>query len=295
MRIDLHTHSTVSDGTDTPAELVAAAAEAGLDVLAITDHDTTAGWEQAAAALAPGQGLVRGAELSCLSPDGRGGHCSVHLLAYLFDPTAGAMVRAHDRQRADRRRRLRSIAERMAADGLPVDPDAVLAGLSPESMPGRPHLATALVSAGVVSTVDEAFVRFLNDRGRYYVPSSRTPVHEAIAMVRQAGGVTVLAHVFAHHRGPTITADVIRDLAASGLDGLEVDHPDHLPPARAELRALAAELDLLTTGSSDYHGDNKTIHLGQETTAPETLDAIVERATGAELLTGVHPGSSAAD
>jgi predicted metal-dependent phosphoesterase TrpH len=286
MRIDLHTHSTVSDGTDTPAELVGAAARAGLDVLAITDHDTTAGWAEAAAALPPGLRLVRGAELSCLSPDGRGDHITVHLLAYLFDPAADAMVRSHERSRAERRRRLRRIAELMAADGFPVDAETLLAQLPEASTAGRPHLAMALVRAGVVSTVDEAFARFLNDRGRYYVPSGKTPVREAIEMVRQAGGVTVLAHAFAHHRGPTVTAGVIRELAGAGLDGLEVDHPDHDRATRVELRELAAELDLLVTGSSDYHGGNKTIHLGQESTDPAMLDAIVERATGAELLTG---------
>jgi len=284
MRIDLHTHSTASDGTDTPAELVAAAVEAGLDVLAITDHDTTAGWVEAAEALRPGMRLVRGAELSCISPDGRGGTCTVHLLAYLYDPAADAMVRAHDRSRAERRVRLRRIAERMAADGLPIDPEALLAALPLESTAGRPHLAMALVRAGVVSTVDEAFARFLNDRGRYYVPSSRTPVLEALDLVIRAGGVSVLAHAFAYRRGPTVTADVIADLAAAGLHGVEVDHPNHDPDARGKLRGLAGELGLLITGSSDYHGTNKTVHLGQESTDPEMLDAIADKATGVEIL-----------
>lgn len=286
MRIDLHTHSTASDGTDTPAGLVAAAARAGLAALAITDHDTTAGWSEAAAALPPGMRLIRGAELSCMSPDGRGGRCDVHLLCYLFDPGADAVVSAHARQRAERRERLRRIAERMAADGLPVDADTLLSALPPDSTAGRPHLAMALVRAGVVSTVDEAFARFLNDRGRYYLPSSRTPVQEAIGMVRAAGGVTVLAHAFAHRRGPTVTGSVIAELAAAGLDGVEVDHPDHDEETRAKLRGLAGELGLLTTGASDYHGTNKTVYLGQECTAPETLDAIADRATGVAVLTG---------
>ncbi|HEU5469637.1 MAG TPA: PHP domain-containing protein [Actinophytocola sp.] len=284
MRIDLHTHSTASDGTDSPAELVAAAARAGLDTVALTDHDTTAGWADAAAALPPGLRLVRGAELSCLSPDGRGGECTVHLLAYLFDPEAGAVVRTHEKSRAERRIRLRRIAERMAADGLPVDPDALLDGVPAGVTPGRPHLATVLVRAGVVSTVDEAFARYLNDRGRYYIPSNRTPVLDALAMVTASGGVSVLAHAFAHRRGPTVTAEVIAELAAAGLDGIEVDHPDHDPADRQRLRGLAADLDLLTTGSSDYHGSNKTVRLGQETTDPQMLDAIAERATGAPVL-----------
>jgi 3',5'-nucleoside bisphosphate phosphatase len=286
VRIDLHTHSNASDGTDTPAELVANAAAAGLDVVAITDHDTTSGWAEALAALPAGLRLVRGAELSCLSPDGRGGYCSVHLLAYLFDPVAEAVAADQARVRAERRNRLATIAGRMAADGLPVSADDLLAGLPADSTAGRPHIAQALVRAGVVSTVDEAFERYLNDRGRYYVASSRTPVESSIEMINSAGGVTVLAHAFAHHRGTTVTAEVIKDLAGVGLAGVEVDHPDHDPDDRRQLRDLADELSLITTGSSDYHGSNKVIRLGDETTSPEMLDAIVERASGVEVVTG---------
>lgn len=284
MRIDLHTHSTASDGTDSPAELVANAAAAGLDVVAITDHDTTSGWAEAAAARPAGLRLVRGAELSCLSPDGRGGHCNVHLLAYLFDPESDAVVADQARVRAERRDRLVTIASRMAADGLPVSAEELLADLPEDSTAGRPHIAMALVRAGVVSTVDEAFKRYLNDRGRYYVSSSRTPVETSIEMINQAGGVTVLAHAFAHRRGPTVTAEVIKDLAGVGLGGVEVDHPDHDEDARARLRALAGDLGLVTTGSSDYHGTNKPIRLGDETTSPDMLDAIAERAAGVAIV-----------
>jgi 3',5'-nucleoside bisphosphate phosphatase len=286
VRIDLHTHSTASDGTDTPAELVANAAAAGLDAVAITDHDTTSGWAEALAALPAGLRLIRGAELSCLSPDGRGGHCNVHLLAYLFDPEAEAVVAEHARVRAARRHRLATIAGRMAADGLPVSADDLLAGLPEDSTAGRPHIARALVRAGIVSTVDEAFARYLNDRGRYYVSSSRTPVESSIEMITRAGGVTVLAHAFAHRRGPTVTAEVIKELAGVGLNGVEVDHPDHDEEARTQLRVLADDLGLITTGSSDYHGTNKVIRLGDETTSPEMLDAIVEQARGVDVVTG---------
>ena len=286
MRIDLHTHSTASDGTDTPAELVANAAAAGLDVVALTDHDTTSGWAAAVAALPPGLSLVRGAELSCRSADGRGGHCTVHLLAYLFDPGAGGVVAEHARARAERRRRLATMAARMAGDGFPVDPDELLAGLPEDSTAGRPHIAMALVRAGMVSTVDEAFERFLNDRGRYYVPSSRAPVESSIEMINAAGGVTVLAHAFAHHRGTTVTAEVIKELAGAGLADVEVDHPDHDEQARAALRDLADDLGLIKTGSSDYHGTNKVLRLGQETTSPDMLAAITERATGSEIVVG---------
>jgi len=278
MRIDLHAHSTASDGTDTPAELVAAAAAAGIDVLALTDHDTTAGWADAVDALPVGLRLIRGAEFSCIAPDGRGADVSVHLLGYLFDPTSEAIIAEQARLRTERRTRLFAMAQRMAADGFPVDPEEFLAGLPPESPAGRPHLARALVSAGVVGSVDEAFRRFLHDRGPYYTGRVDTDVHAAIRMVRAAGGVAVLAHPTARRRGPVIDHSVIAELAAEGLAGVEVDHPDHADDDRAALRDLAGALGLLITGSSDYHGTNKTVSLGQETTDPEALERIEELA-----------------
>ncbi|MET0134120.1 MAG: PHP domain-containing protein [Kibdelosporangium sp.] len=284
--IDLHTHSSVSDGTDTPTELMSAAASAGLDVVALTDHDTTAGWAEAAAALRPGLSLVRGAELSCTSPNGRGGTATVHLLAYLFSPDAPAIVAEQSRLRAERRARLRRMAELMAKDGYPVDPDALMAGLPPDSPAGRPHLAMALVAAGMVASVDEAFGVFLSSRGRYHIGRRDTPVHTAIEMVADAGGVTVLAHAFAHHRGPTVTAEVIKELAGAGLTGLEVDHPDHDPATRAELAGLADDLELVRTGSSDYHGTNKTIRIGQESTGAAAFAALVDRTSGVPVLHG---------
>jgi hypothetical protein len=274
MRIDLHTHSTASDGTDTPSELVAIAAAAGIDVLALTDHDTTAGWADAVAALPVGLRLIRGTELSCIAPDGRGGDVSVHLLGYLFDPASAAITAEQVRLREERRVRLHAMAARMAADGFPVDPDELLASLPPEAPAGRPHLARALVSAGVVGSVDEAFRRFLNNRGPYYTGRADTDVHAAIRMVRAAGGVAVLAHPAARRRGPVIDTSVIVELAAAGLAGVEVDHPDHADGDRAVLREIAATLGLLVTGSSDYHGTNKRVSVGQETTAPEALERI---------------------
>jgi predicted metal-dependent phosphoesterase TrpH len=286
VRIDLHCHSTASDGTDSPTGLVEAAARAGLDAVAITDHDTTAGWAEAAAALPPGLSLVRGAELTCASEDGRGGHCTVHLLAYLFDPASAAMVAEHARTRAERRTRLHQMAGRMAADGYPVDADALLAGLPDEVPAGRPHLAQALVAAGVVGSVSEAFTTLLHGRNHYYVPSRKTWVLEAIELVRAAGGVSVLAHGFAHRRGPVVTADVVAEMAGAGMDGVEVDHPDHDDDARTRLRAVAERRDLLVTGSSDYHGTNKTTPIGAEGTAPGVLAEIERRASGASVLVG---------
>ncbi|MGW0890533.1 PHP domain-containing protein [Saccharopolyspora sp. NPDC002578] len=290
MRIDLHAHSTESDGTDTPAELVAAALDAGLDAVAITDHDTTAGWAEAAAAVAACTGprrlrVVPGAELSCSCPDGNGRTITVHLLAYLFDPTSPALVAEQSRLRAERRGRLREMAERMAAEGFPVDPEGLMAGLPPDSPGGRPHLARQLVRAGLVASVDEAFARYLGSSGRYYLPRTDTPVRRAIEMIADAGGVTALAHPFARARGPVINAAVVAELAGQGLTGIEVDHPDHDEPTRRELRGLAAELNLVPTGSSDYHGTNKTIRIGQETTAPESLQRLIDKSSGSEVFT----------
>jgi len=286
-RIDLHTHSTASDGTDRPAELVAAAAAAGVDVLAITDHDTTAGWAEAAAALPPSMRLLRGAEFSCVSPTGRGDRpVAVHLLGYQFDPEHPAIVAEQARLRAERVERLRRMTEKMAADGYPVDPDAVFALLPEGASAGRPHLARALVAAGVVGSVNEAFATLLYNGSPYFVPKKDTPVRTAIDMVRSAGGFAVFAHPLARRRGRVVEPSVIAELAASGLAGVEVDHPDHAPEDRDLLRRLAAETGLVATGSSDYHGTNKTTPIALETTAPEALEQLLDVTTGVEVLTG---------
>ncbi|WP_214364356.1 PHP domain-containing protein [Pseudonocardia sp. H11422] len=285
-RIDLHTHSTASDGTDSPEELVAAASAAGIDVVALTDHDTTGGWERAAAVLPAGMRLVRGAEFSCVSDDGRGGHVSVHLLGYLFDPGHPAVVAEQRRLRAERVERLHRMTELMAADGYPVDAETVFALLPEGASAGRPHLARALVAAGVVESVNEAFAKLLYTGSPYYVPKSDTPVRRAVEMVREAGGVTVFAHPLARRRGRVVEPSVIADLAAAGLAGVEVDHPDHAPEDRELLRGLAGELGLVTTGSSDYHGTNKTTPLAAETTGPDAFEELMGKATGVEVLTG---------
>lgn len=286
VRIDLHAHSTESDGTDTPAQLIDTAVEAGLDAIALTDHDTTAGWAAAARAVHQWHGRIRlvpGAELSCACANGRGGTVTVHLLAYLFDPTSPAVVREQARLRAERRGRLREMARRMAEAGLPVDPDEIMNRLPPDSPGGRPHLARALVRAGTVSTVDDAFAEYLNSRSQYYLARTDTPVDRAIDMIAAAGGVTVLAHPFAA-RGPMVTDEMIRGLAAQGLAGIEIDHPDHDAVARSSLRSLAEELELIPTGSSDYHGTNKTIRIGQELTSPDALDRLIQRGTGSKVI-----------
>lgn len=283
--IDLHLHSSASDGTDDPDDVVRLAVDAGVTTLALTDHDTTAGWAAAAAAVAtmpPGVRLVRGAEFSTTSPDGRGGHVSAHLLGYLFDPAHPAILADQERLRGERSWRIGVMTERLRADGYDVDPAAIADRTG--APVGRPHLGRALVEIGAVDSVGDAFEEFLAKGGKYYEPKADTPIADAVAMIRAAGGVAVWAHPWARLRGDVIEPEVIADLARRGLAGLEVDHRDHSPEDRGRLRALARDLDLLATGSSDYHGANKTIPIAAETTAPEVLDALVEQATGAEIV-----------
>jgi predicted metal-dependent phosphoesterase TrpH len=285
VRIDLHAHSNASDGTDSPAELVAAAVAAGLDVVALTDHDTVAGYEEAAAAIrALPSGarltLVPGAELSC-----RVEGISMHLLAYLFDPTEPAFAAERDLVRNDRFRRGRAVVEKCRALGAPITWEQVqrIAGAAAV---GRPHIASALVEAGMVATVSEAFTaEWLSDGGRADVAKHETDPLEAVRLVRAAGGVPVFAHPAAAKRGRIVSEQVIADLAAAGLAGLEVDHMDHDEAARTRLRELAADLGLFTTGSSDYHGTRKTIALGAFTTDPEAYQALLDQATGAKPIT----------
>jgi predicted metal-dependent phosphoesterase TrpH len=281
VRIDLHTHSTASDGTDTPAELVRNAAAAGLDVVALTDHDTTRGYAEAVAALPSGLTLVTGAELSC-RVDG----ISMHMLAYLFDPEEPALLAERELVRDDRVPRAKAMIAKLNALDVPVTWEQV-ARIAGDGSVGRPHIASALVELGVVPTVSDAFTdQWLADGGRAYVEKHETDPFEAIRLVKGAGGVCVFAHPAAAKRGRTVPESRIAELAAAGLDGIEVDHMDHDPDTRARLRGLAKELGLLVTGSSDYHGSRKTVSLGEYTTDPEVYGEITRRATGAFPVPG---------
>ncbi len=277
-RIDLHTHSTASDGTTAPDVLVREARDAGLDVVALTDHDTTAGWAPAAAALPDGLSLVRGAEISC---DRNG--ISLHLLAYLFDPAEPDFAAVRRDLRASRTGRAERMVRMLEADGTGVTWERVLE-LAPGTV-GRPHIAQALAERGHVATVADAFVpEWIGTHGRYWVGKMELDVLDAVALVAGAGGVSVFAHPGASARGRTVGDGVIAAMAAAGLAGLEVDHVDHDDRARAHLTGLAAELGLLTTGSSDFHGANKTVRLGAHTTGEPAYERIVALATGAEVL-----------
>ncbi len=284
MAIDLHTHSTASDGTVAPADLMVEAAAAGLSVVALTDHDTTAGWDDAAAALPPGLTLVPGAEISCVYV-GADGPISVHLLALLFDRGDQPFAQARAGLRESRSGRGRQIVDKLRADDFPIDWAQVerIAGGAPV---GRPHIARALVASGAASDVPDAFARLLFSGSPYYVRKVDLPIMQAIALVRAAGGVPVFAHPFAHRRGRVVGDEVIEAMTAAGLAGIEVDHPDHDDESRAHAARLAARLGLIGTGSSDYHGTNKTTPIAACTSDPASYAAIVELATGAEPIEG---------
>jgi predicted metal-dependent phosphoesterase TrpH len=285
MTIDLHAHSTASDGTDRPAELVAKAAAARLSVLAITDHDTTGGWDEAIEARPEGLTLVPGTEFSCAYTDPTGQRISLHLLGYLFDPDHDGLRAERARLRVSRLGRGRAIVDNLVADGVAVTWNRVVE-IARGGAVGRPHIARVLVENGVVGSVDEAFAQLLSSRSKYYVPKADSDILDALGLVRAAGGVTVFAHPLARRRGAVVGEDVIAELARAGLHGVEVDHPDHAPPDRARLRGLAAELGLVGTGSSDYHGTNKTIELGACTTDPAAFEQLFSYGTAREPVTG---------
>jgi len=279
MRIDLHTHSSASDGTESPAAVVGSAAGAGLDVLALTDHDTTSGWaEAAAAARHHGIALVRGIEISCQR---RG--VSIHLLGYLQDPAAPGLLAELERSRESRETRARRIVELLSRD-LPLDWDDVLEHLEPGATIGRPHIAATLVAKQIVTSIDEAFASYLASGSRYYAAHYAPDPVEAVRLLAEAGGVAVMAHPFAESRGPIVDDSVIEAMAAAGMAGLEVHHPDHRVDEVRHGTELASSLGLFVTGSSDYHGDHKTNRLGDRTTDPVVLQQIEDLASGVEVL-----------
>lgn len=278
VRIDLHAHSTASDGSQSPADVVEAAAAVGLDVVALTDHDTTAGWAEAlAAGQRSGVSVVPGMEISCKVRD-----ISVHLLSYLHDP-AGPELRAQlVMTREDRVGRARRMVQRISAD-YPLTWDDVLEHVAEGATVGRPHIADAMIALGLVESRDQAFETTLHRSSPYFVPHYAPQAVDAVRLVLAAGGVPVMAHPRAGRRGRVVTDDDIADLAAAGLAGIEVDHPDHTPQERDQVRALAAELGLLVTGSSDYHGPARSNRLGVFTTSGEVFEAIVAAGRGSRV------------
>lgn len=280
MRIDLHAHSNVSDGTETPAEVMAAAAAAGLNVIALTDHDSTDGWAEASlAAVDNGVALVPGMEVSCRTDQG----ISVHLLSYLHDPTHPGLLEEITKARDARLTR----AERMVtllAEDYPLTWDDVIHHVAPGATVGRPHIADALVAAGVVADRSEAFASILTSHSRYFVQHYAPEPALAVELVRAAGGVPVFAHPVASSRGRVVGEGTYLDMIDAGLSGLEVNHRDNPEEGREFLRKLAARHGLLVTGSSDYHGLGKPNRLGENLTAPDVFERIEELGTGTAVV-----------
>jgi predicted metal-dependent phosphoesterase TrpH len=280
VKIDLHAHSNVSDGTEAPAEVMAAAAAAGLDVVALTDHDSTDGWAEASSAAHEyGVALVPGMEISCRTEQG----ISVHLLSYLHDPAHAGLLEEITKAKDARLTR----AERMVtllAEDYPLSWDDVIHHVAPGATLGRPHIADALVAAGVVSDRSEAFTSILTSHSRYFVQHYAPEPALAVELVRAAGGVPVFAHPVASSRGRVVGERTYREMIDAGLAGLEVDHRDNSEEGREFLRGLAARHGLLITGSSDYHGTGKPNRLGEYLTAPEVFAQIEELGTGTAVI-----------
>jgi predicted metal-dependent phosphoesterase TrpH len=265
-----------------PGDIPALATQAGLDVVALTDHDTTRGWASAEAALPSGLALVPGAELSCATAVGSR-RISLHLLGLLFDPAEPEFAEARAVMRASRLERVDRWEALLAAEGFHLSLDA-LRRRAEIGVVGRPDLASALVDAGIAPDFESAIGPAWAG-GRFWAPKVEWDAERAIALIRAAGGVAVFAHPYARRRGPVVGPEQIRRLAAAGLHGLEIDHPDHDEDDRAALRVLATELGLVVTGGSDYHGSRKRQRMGAETTAPEQLERLLDQATGHAVVT----------
>lgn len=286
--IDLHAHSNRSDGRDSPAELVRKAARSGVSILAITDHDTTDGWQEAlASARSERIGLIPGIEVSTRSSI-LDRSISVHILAYLPDPQHPGLMSELARTRSSRIQRAQDMVLRLAED-YPISWGDVEAQLSPGATVGRPAIADALVAIGVVPTRSDAFASILHKRSKYYVSDYSTDTKRAIELIRLAGGVSVMAHPLIDFPAGKSELDLplehFESLIAAGLDGLEVDHRSVPEFAKDWLRKLALKHNLIVTGSSDYHGEGaKENQLGENTTQPDQLDRILSQASGFEPL-----------
>lgn len=278
--IDLHTHTTFSDGTDTPTQLINKALAAGITTIALTDHDSISGWQEATTALRPGICLVPGAEVSCQTLDG----ISVHILGLLFNSSNTELIDTLEKTRENRFGRMEKIIAKINEAGIEISMSEVLEQLSDGATLGRPHLADALIKKGVVASREEAFTQMLHNHSKYYV-SHYSPTPEAvIKLIKDAGGVSVIAHPMASHRGRTISLDTFGSLIQAGLDGIEVDHRDHSAEEKTQLISLAKESKLVMTGASDYHGNGKLNLLGEYTTEPAQWQKLEERANARRVL-----------
>jgi len=273
--IDLHLHSNVSDGTGSPTDVVREAHAAGVRTMALTDHDTAAGWDEAREeCLRLGMTFIPGMEFSS-----RIEHGSIHILAYLIDPYFAPLAEELDKLQNDRENRLRQMTENVSAD-YDITWDHVMeqVAASGKSL-GRPHLADALVAQGIIGERSEAFDGILSKNGPYYVSQYALDPVSAVKLIRAAGGVPVMAHPTT--RGRVAPMEYIDRLIEAGLGGYEIEHRENMEPGKTILREICLERGLIMTGSSDYHGTGKPNQPGENTTAPEMLAKIIEQGTGA--------------
>ena len=280
LKIDLHTHTSYSDGTDTPAELINKALAAGISIIGLTDHDSISGWQEATNALRVGISLVPGAEISCQTSDG----ISVHILGLLFDSNNSELMDTLEKTRENRHGRMEKIIARINEAGIDITMNDVLEQLSDGATLGRPHLADALVKKGIVASRDEAFTQMLHNNSKYYVSHYSPTPEAAIKLIKAAGGVSVIAHPMASHRGRTISQETFGSIIQAGLDGIEVDHRDHSPDEKLQLIQLASESNLVMTGASDYHGNGKLNTLGEYTTSPEQWEKLESRSNARRVI-----------
>ncbi len=278
--IDLHTHSLASDGTDTPGELINKAHARGISVLGLMDHDTVAGWDEAINYLRPGMSLVLGSEISCQTLDGT----SVHMLGMLFDRENSALAEVLSTTRDNRLTRMNRIIGRLNDAGYEITIEDVLAQLAPGATLGRPHLADALIAKKIVASRDEAFAQLLHNSSKYYISHYSPTPEDAIKLIKQAGGVAVIAHPLASLRGRTVSIDSFKSMVEAGLDGIEISHRDQSEDERNLLREVVAQYDIIATGSSDYHGNGKLNELAEFTTNPEDFEALEARADARRVV-----------
>ena len=270
----------MSDGTDSPSELIRKAEAAGISLLALTDHDTISGWQAACAALTSGMDLVLGAEISCQTEAG----ISIHMLGLLFDPENEALLTALAKTRENRLTRMDRIIEKLNAAGIEISIEDVMAQLSDGATLGRPHLADALIAKGHVESRESAFKALLHNGSKYYVSHYSPSPEAAIRLIKAAGGVAVIAHPYASQRGKIITAESFTSLVEAGLDGIEVDHRDHNESEKASLLRVAYSYDLAITGASDYHGSGKVNQLAENTTALMQWEKLESRANNRRVV-----------
>jgi 3',5'-nucleoside bisphosphate phosphatase len=278
--IDLHTHSLASDGTDTPGELINKAHAHGISVLGLMDHDTVAGWDEAISYLRPGMSLVLGSEISCQTLDGT----SVHMLGMLFDRENAALAEVLSTTRDNRLTRMNRIIARLNEAGFEISIEDVLAQLAPGATLGRPHLADALIAKKIVASRDEAFAQLLHNNSKYYISHYSPTPEDAIKLIKQAGGVAVIAHPLASLRGRTVSIESFESMVEAGLDGIEISHRDQSEDERQLLREVVAQYDIIATGSSDYHGNGKLNELAEFTTKPEDFEALEARADARRVV-----------